>query len=67
MIEVKQEIHTDLKDYRGASTETKPTEDVCEGSTFYEWDTGYLYMFDGTNWVSPENQDGGASDDAVVS
>ena len=67
MIEVKQEIHTNLKDFRGASDDTKPTEDICEGSTFYEWDTGDLYMFDGTAWVSPGNQDDGAGDDAVVS
>lgn len=40
-----------FKDLRGSKDEEKPTEDICPGSTFYEWDTGDLYMFDGTDWI----------------
>jgi hypothetical protein len=43
---------------RGLSTDEKPTETisgygVANGSTFYEIDTGKLYMFNGTSsaWV----------------
>lgn len=41
--------------YIGASTDTKPTE-AANGThplaTFYEYDTGLLYItYDGTNWV----------------
>ena len=50
MIETRQTPSADLCDFRGASTETKPT-DCAPGSTYYEWDTGDLYMFDGTTWV----------------
>jgi len=31
----------------GLSTDTKPT-DVCNGSSFYEIDTGFTSYFDGT-------------------
>ena len=35
----------------GLSTDTKPT-DINAGATFYEYDTGKLYITpDGTNWV----------------
>ena len=45
--------------YIGASTDTKPTiatpgnvQPPVEGSTFYEHDTGVMYItYDGTNWV----------------
>ena len=42
-----------------AGGDTKPTEAsnsaVREGSTFYEYDTGKLYItYDGTNWVIKE-------------
>jgi len=41
--------------YVGASTDTKPTaatHDTPIGSTFFEHDTGILYItYDGTNWV----------------
>lgn len=33
-------------DLRGLSTDTKPTENVPNGSTFFEMDTGDVYMFD---------------------
>lgn len=44
--------------YIGASTDTKPSTDFAAGgvmpigSTFYEYDTGLMYItYDGTNWV----------------
>lgn len=37
----KQEL-----EYRGLSTDTKPTENVENGSVFIEIDTGKIYMFD---------------------
>ena len=33
-------------EYRGLSTDAKPTEDVINGSSFIEIDTGDVYMFD---------------------
>ena len=33
-------------EYRGLSTDTKPTENITNGSVFIEIDTGKLYMFD---------------------
>ncbi len=50
--------------YFGASTDTKPTTEVSKdiavavpvGSTFFEYDTGILYVtYDGTNWVVKDN------------
>lgn len=37
----------------GASTETKPTTGIVDGSTFLETDTGDLYVFNeaSTAWV----------------
>lgn len=37
----------------GASTETKPTTGIVDGSTFLETDTGDLYVFSeaGAAWV----------------
>ena len=39
-------------EYRGLSTDEKPTEDVINGAIFIEIDTGKVYMFDGegTEW-----------------
>ena len=44
----KQEV-----ELRGLSTDTKPTEDVENGTIFIEIDTGKIYMFDLENeqWV----------------
>lgn len=33
-------------EYYGKSTDEKPTEDVQNGSTFYEIDTQKVFMFD---------------------
>ncbi len=44
----------------GASTDTKPTNathQISVGTTFYEYDTGSMYItHDGTNWVIKQNQ-----------
>lgn len=37
------------KEYRGLSTDTKPTEGIVNGSIFIEIDTGKIYMFDEEN------------------
>jgi hypothetical protein len=38
-------------EYIGASTDTKPTENVPAFSTFFESDLKKNYVFDGTNWL----------------
>ena len=38
----------DALDYRGLSTDEKPT-DTANGATFIEIDTGDIYMFDETS------------------
>ena len=39
-------------EYRGLSTDTKPTADVINGSSFIEIDTGKVFLFDaaGETW-----------------
>lgn len=39
---------------RGLSTDTKPTENIDNGSVFIEIDTGKLYMFDAENQLWKE-------------
>ncbi|OAI54016.1 hypothetical protein AYO44_03800 [Planctomycetaceae bacterium SCGC AG-212-F19] len=50
-----------VKNFQGVSTDTKPTVDadssdtpkpLAPGTTFFETDTGYLWIFDGTTWNS---------------
>lgn len=58
-------IVSTTRKFIGASTDTKPTTEVSDGkvavavpigSTFYEYDTGILYItYDGTNWVVKSN------------
>lgn len=36
-------------DYRGLSSDTKPTANVPNGSTFLEMNTGSVYIFDEEN------------------
>lgn len=40
-------------EYRGLSTDTKPTENVVNGSSFIEMDTGSIFFFDaaGVEWL----------------
>lgn len=40
------------KDFIGLSTDTKPTNDVIIGSTFYETDTKAGYIYDGAEWIA---------------
>lgn len=43
---------TNIKRFIGLSTDAKPTTDIHIGSTFFEYDTGVLYIcYDGTNWA----------------
>ena len=43
---------TNKKQFIGLSTDTKPTTGVTAGSTFYEYDTGVMFVtYDGTNWT----------------
>ena len=52
-----------FRHYYGKSTDTKPTESLLTGSTFYEIDTGKLYMFDedgvaGSEWIDQDFESG---------
>lgn len=42
-----------VNEYRGLSTDTKPTTDVPNGSIFIEIDTGNIYFYDSANntWI----------------
>ena len=42
-------------EFVGLSTDTKPTDNVLNGSLFLELDTGDMYLFDGASgdWVNP--------------
>ena len=49
--EIKHKILPDGKRYSqfvGLSTDTKPTTGVCNGSSFYEMDTGFTSYYDAT-------------------
>lgn len=38
-----------VREYTGLSTDTKPTENVPNGSAFYEIDTKSMFLFDSEN------------------
>ena len=38
-------------EFAGDSSDTKPTDNVANGSTFTEVDTGDVYMYSGSAWV----------------
>ncbi len=41
------------RSFIGLSSDSKPTTNIPVGSTFYEYDTGRLYIsYDGTNWAA---------------
>jgi hypothetical protein len=44
-------------DYTGLSTDTKPTDDVKDGSTFYELDTSTLWEYSEYN-INPDTSNG---------
>ena len=48
-----------IRDFYGKSTDTKPTDGLLTGSTFYEINTGKTYMFDeegapGSEWIDQD-------------
>lgn len=53
-------------DFLGLSTDTKPTpetsENVTNGSTYYEVNTSKLYVYYGTQWYEKASTGGGSSD-----
>lgn len=57
-------------DFIGLSTQSKPTpetsENVTDGSTFYEADTSKLYIFYKTQWYEKTATGGGGSTINVV-
>lgn len=48
---VDTEGQTSIFEMRGKSTDIKPIDDIPNGSTFYEMDTGKVYMFDFDNKI----------------
>lgn len=44
---------TTIFKYTGLSTDTKPANDIPNGSSFYEMDTGSTYHYDSssTDWI----------------
>ena len=70
-------VKTQDGNYIGLDSDTKPTDDVPPGVRFWEYDTNFSFVFDGTAWrhvstaLSPRNQlyahlKNGASRDMVV-
>ena len=47
-------VNLSTAEYRGLSTDTKPTLNIENGCKFYEIDTGATYYFDAENstWVA---------------
>lgn len=41
--------------YIGLSTDTKPTS-PADGATFFEWNTGFMYIYNGYAWVPKSYQ-----------
>lgn len=53
LIEIANNQSLHYVEIAGASTETKPTTGIVDGSTFLETDTGDLYVYneEGSAWV----------------
>lgn len=52
---VKSDLnYPNVYDLRGLHDDTKPTFNIGNGSTFYEIDTGALYLYDEENetWIA---------------
>ena len=52
-----------FRDFYGKSGDTKPTEGLLTGSSFYEIDTGKMYFFDedgepGSEWIDQDFESG---------
>ena len=50
MVSINDNRQTGEHDYKGLSTDVKPTQ-CAVNSLFLELDTGDFYYFDGTNWL----------------
>ncbi len=63
MITVKEYYanQTYEKEFKGLSTDSKPTSGVPENSLFLELDTGDFYYFDGEEWNKMTSSGGGGS------
>lgn len=51
MISVIKQNMASPNEYRGLSTDEKPTDNVTINSLFLELDTGDFYYFDGEQWT----------------
>ena len=62
MITKKTANSGSVNEYYGLSTDTKPTADEPNGSTFHEIDTGNMYMYNeaGGTWVLQTSASGGS-------
>lgn len=51
-------VNKKMGEYRGLSTDSKPVAQVSNGSTFFEMDTGKVYMFneDSKSWVEIQEE-----------
>lgn len=47
MVTATSNAGSGIWDLRGKSTDTKPTDGIPNGSSFFEMDTSDVYMFDG--------------------
>ena len=49
-------VNSIMTKYVGLSTDTKPTEEIDNGSSFYEMDTGATYYFDADSetWITAD-------------
>lgn len=45
-------------EFRGLSTDAKPTASIPNGTSFLEIDTGEVYYFDGEQWILPTPEEG---------
>ena len=67
MIQVDQ-TSTGIINFRGSHDEDKPGSDrgIKPGSTFYEWDTGDVYMYTGSEWLQQSSGGGGGGSFGTV-
>jgi hypothetical protein len=66
MQKVDSHVGQSIGTYIGLSTDTKPTDSVYPGETFYETDTGRTHVFDGTAWSASEAVPNKSSVAAVI-
>ena len=46
-----EKLITTTKNYIGLSTDTKPTAECSAGDTFFECNTGFMFIYNGYAWV----------------